>query len=50
MCRRRRHVAGCGYGLCHDDVSAAESLGVLVGMDQTEEMLGRIFSRFCVGK
>lgn len=29
---------------------AAESLGVLVGMDQTEDMLGRVFSRFCVGK
>lgn len=29
---------------------AAEALGMLVGMDQTEEMLGRIFSRFCVGK
>jgi len=30
--------------------AAAEALGQLVGMDQTEEMLGRIFSRFCVGK
>gem|GEM_PF-3122 len=30
--------------------TAAEALGQLVGMDQTEEMLGRIFSRFCVGK
>ncbi|MCB9855567.1 MAG: tRNA modification GTPase [Phycisphaerales bacterium] len=29
---------------------AAEALGVLVGMDHTEAMLGRIFSRFCVGK
>ncbi|HPF40977.1 MAG TPA: 50S ribosome-binding GTPase [Phycisphaerae bacterium] len=29
---------------------AAEALGALVGMDHTEEMLGRIFSRFCVGK
>lgn len=29
---------------------AAESLGTLVGMDQTEDMLGRVFSRFCVGK
>lgn len=29
---------------------AAAALGVLVGMDQTEDMLGRVFSRFCVGK
>lgn len=29
---------------------AAEELGTLVGRDQTEEMLGRIFARFCVGK
>ncbi len=30
--------------------AAAHALGGLVGEDQTEEMLGRIFSRFCVGK
>jgi tRNA modification GTPase len=30
--------------------AAANELGVLVGQDQTEEMLGRIFARFCVGK
>jgi tRNA modification GTPase len=30
--------------------AAAHALGTLVGEDQTEEMLGRIFSRFCVGK
>ena len=30
--------------------AAADALGVLVGKDQTEEMLGRIFARFCVGK
>ncbi|MBX3395013.1 MAG: tRNA modification GTPase [Phycisphaerae bacterium] len=29
---------------------AADELGTLVGKDQTEDMLGRIFSRFCVGK
>ncbi len=29
---------------------AAAALGMLVGMDQTEDMLGRVFSRFCVGK
>ncbi len=29
---------------------AADGLGELVGRDQTEELLGRIFSRFCVGK
>ncbi len=29
---------------------AADALGVLVGKDQTEDMLGRIFARFCVGK
>ncbi len=42
--------------LCNADLVAvelrvaAEELGTLVGRDQTEEMLGRIFSRFCVGK
>ena len=30
--------------------AAADALGVLVGKDQTEDMLGRIFARFCVGK
>ncbi|MBK8268910.1 MAG: hypothetical protein IPK83_11640 [Planctomycetes bacterium] len=29
---------------------AAGELARLVGKDQTEEMLGRIFARFCVGK
>jgi len=29
---------------------AADALGLLVGKDQTEDMLGRIFARFCVGK
>lgn len=30
--------------------AAARALGVLVGEQQTEEMLERIFSRFCIGK
>ncbi|MFQ5429445.1 MAG: tRNA modification GTPase [Phycisphaerae bacterium] len=30
--------------------AAADALGRLVGRDPTEAMLGRIFSRFCVGK
>jgi tRNA modification GTPase len=30
--------------------AAADALAVLVGRDQTEDMLGRIFARFCVGK
>lgn len=30
--------------------TAAEELGVLAGREDTEELLGRIFSRFCVGK
>ncbi|HWL95092.1 MAG TPA: tRNA modification GTPase [Phycisphaerae bacterium] len=29
---------------------AADELGVLIGKDLTEDMLGRIFSQFCVGK
>lgn len=29
---------------------ATDELGMLVGKDQTEDMLGRIFARFCVGK
>jgi len=29
---------------------AADALGLLVGKDQTEDMLDRIFARFCVGK
>ncbi|MCG8408205.1 MAG: tRNA modification GTPase [Phycisphaerales bacterium] len=29
---------------------AADELATLVGKDQTEDLLGRIFSRFCVGK
>ncbi|MEK6644459.1 MAG: tRNA modification GTPase [Planctomycetota bacterium] len=30
--------------------TAADSLAMLVGRDDTEALLGRIFSRFCVGK
>lgn len=30
--------------------AAAAALGALVGREDTEELLGRIFSRFCVGK
>jgi tRNA modification GTPase len=30
--------------------AAADALGTLVGKDQTEDLLGRIFARFCVGK
>ncbi|MBN2563078.1 MAG: tRNA modification GTPase [Phycisphaerae bacterium] len=30
--------------------TASRALGMLVGEEQTEDMLGRIFSRFCVGK
>ena len=30
--------------------AAAHALATLVGMDYTEDLLGRIFSRFCVGK
>ncbi len=43
-------------GLDHADLVASElriaadELGVLVGRDQTEDLLGRIFARFCVGK
>ena len=46
----------CTDSLDHADLVAAElhaaadALGVLVGQDQTEDMLGRIFARFCVGK
>jgi tRNA modification GTPase len=29
---------------------AADALGVLVGREDTEDLLGRIFSRFCIGK
>jgi tRNA modification GTPase len=30
--------------------AAAAALATLVGRDDTEDLLGRIFSRFCVGK
>lgn len=30
--------------------TAAEALGTLVGQEDTEDLLGRIFSRFCIGK
>jgi tRNA modification GTPase len=30
--------------------AAADALGTLTGRDATEDLLGRIFSRFCVGK
>lgn len=49
-------AANCDVQLNDADLAAAEmriaaeALGSLVGMDHTEEMLGRIFSRFCVGK
>lgn len=45
-----------GEGLADADLvaaelhTAAEALGRLVGREDTEALLGRIFSRFCVGK
>jgi tRNA modification GTPase len=49
-------AAKCGRNLENADLvalelrSAAAALAELVGQDQTEEILGRIFARFCVGK
>lgn len=49
-------VGGCGDSLSSAELIAAElrtaakALGTLVGEEQTEEMLGRIFARFCIGK
>jgi tRNA modification GTPase len=49
-------AAGCDEHLEDADLvaaelrQAAESLGRLVGEEDTEELLGRIFARFCVGK
>ena len=47
---------GCGEHLDNAELvavelrAAAQALGTLVGEDQTEEMLARLFSRFCIGK
>ena len=55
----RRAIAlaeGCADTLNDADLvaielhAAADALGTLVGRDQTEDLLGRIFARFCVGK
>jgi tRNA modification GTPase len=54
---RAEKIAASAQGLLGDaELVAAElrtaagALGVLVGREDTEELLGRIFARFCVGK
>ncbi len=56
-CRRALDLAEAGGDTLGDaDLVAAElreaagALAVLAGQDQTEDLLGRIFARFCVGK
>ena len=42
---------GLPYDICADDIRAAMGeLGALCGRDMSEDVLGEIFSRFCVGK
>jgi len=48
---RQTHHEGLGYELIALDLmSAANSLGEVVGIITTEEMLDRLFSNFCIGK
>ena len=43
--------AGLPYDICADDLRAAGyALGTLCGREVTEDVIGEIFSRFCVGK
>ena len=43
--------AGLPYDICADDLRAAlHALGTLCGREVTEDVIGEIFSRFCVGK
>jgi tRNA modification GTPase len=54
--RALRLAADCRDGLSNAEFIAAElhaaahALGTLVGEEQTEDTLGRIFARFCIGK
>jgi len=51
----RRGRAGCGEGVPEEFVlvelaAAAGALQQITGARSTDEMLGEIFSRFCIGK
>ncbi len=56
MSRAIALAAACRESLADADLvalelrTAADALGTLVGQEDTETLLGRIFSRFCVGK
>ena len=51
--RRAQEALDCGFtpdAILTDAEEALEALGELTGRTAKEEIVGRIFSRFCVGK
>jgi len=50
LVHRHAHVADAAELIALELREASAELGAIVGTITTEEVLGRIFSRFCVGK
>ena len=49
-CARSQRMIDCAEWVAFDLRQAAGALGSLVGTVTTEELLDRIFQRFCIGK
>ncbi len=50
QCASKQFIAGSGELLAEDLKQAHQSLGVITGAMTADELLGEIFSNFCIGK